>query len=227
MKQKISAKKHEKGQGLVEYTLLFVLIAIPLIAVLTPLGPQIKVVMTNIMTSYTGGATVEDGVLIIPNISPSLTPISTSPASPTPAPVWTTCANENGNCSFSGTAQVRYGANDTWITQTHTNGVSCTNAVFTDPLPGVYKSCQVYLVSSPPTTTPVPTSTPSPSPTPLPTWTTCASENGYCNFSGTAPVRYGANGAWVTQNHTDGVSCTNAVFGDPVYGTAKTCQVYK
>lgn len=81
------SRKSEKGQGLVEYTLLFVLIAIPLIAVLTPLGPQIKTVFTEIMAETTGGITVEDGVVNIPGLSPSLTPNPTT--SPTPIVTFT------------------------------------------------------------------------------------------------------------------------------------------
>jgi hypothetical protein len=55
-------------------------------------------------------------------------------------------------------------------------------------------------------------------------WTFCASENGYCNFYGTQLVRYGANGSYVYRTVTGGTSCSNAVFGDPIFGTAKQCS---
>lgn len=59
-------------------------------------------------------------------------------------------------------------------------------------------------------------------------WIWCANEwdsggNGYCNFSGTKTIRYGANGSWATGIHTDGVTCSNGVFGDPLRGTPKAC----
>lgn len=56
---------------------------------------------------------------------------------------WTFAAAEDGNVSFTGTKEVRYGANGTYVTQTFTNGTPCTNAVFGDPLPGVQKSCEI------------------------------------------------------------------------------------
>ena len=136
MNRKFSTKKNEKGQGLVEYALLSVFVGIVLISVLTAFGPEVKAVATNLTGSVSGGFIVQDGELIIPGMSASSTP------SATPVPTWTTCANENGFCSFSGTALVRYGANGVWATQTYTNGVACTNAVFGDPISGVVKTCQ-------------------------------------------------------------------------------------
>jgi parallel beta-helix repeat protein len=56
-------------------------------------------------------------------------------------------------------------------------------------------------------------------------WTFCAAENQFCAFSGTKQVRYGANNTFVIQTLTDGTPCTNAVFGDPIFGTAKHCDV--
>ncbi len=55
---------------------------------------------------------------------------------------WTFCGNEWTQCNFSGSKEVRYGKNSSWFTGTYTNGVECTNAVFGDPVPGVYKECQ-------------------------------------------------------------------------------------
>jgi hypothetical protein len=58
------------------------------------------------------------------------------------------CANEGGVCSFSGTQQVRYGANAKYVTKTFTNGTACTNGIFGDPIPGTFKTCAV-LTSTP------------------------------------------------------------------------------
>jgi Flp pilus assembly pilin Flp len=279
MNQKNLTKKSERGQGLTEYTLLAVLIAIPLIGVLTLFGPEIKVIVTDLMYAVSGGYTVENGVLIhgptsttnpsapsatyapthtsVPaatlmptftsaptitltrtatttltatsthtatltrtatsTLTNTSTPTTTLTPTATPNGAWITCANENGFCSFSGTAQVQYGANGVWVTQTHTDGVSCTNAVFGDPISGVVKTCQYYQIT---------VATPTPTLTPVPQWIDCATQNGYCSFTGTYAVRFGRGGTWVTQIHTDGVACTTAIFGNPTWGTKK-CQIYK
>ena len=74
--------------------------------------------------------------------------------------------------------------------------------------------------------TSVATSTPTPTPTPTPVTTNfCANENGFCSFSGTQQVRYGANGQYFTKTFTNGTDCTNAIFGDPIVGVVKTCAV--
>ena len=55
-------------------------------------------------------------------------------------------------------------------------------------------------------------------------WTFCANENATCSFTGTKLVRYGAPGFYNYGIYTSSVACTNAVFGDPIVGTAKTCD---
>ena len=55
---------------------------------------------------------------------------------------YTQCAEEGGFCSFSGTANVIYGANSCYTSpRTFSNGTACSNDVFGDPLPGVRKYC--------------------------------------------------------------------------------------
>jgi murein DD-endopeptidase MepM/ murein hydrolase activator NlpD len=52
------------------------------------------------------------------------------------------CAEEGGFCSFSGTADVIYGANSCYTSpRSFSNGIACNNDVFGDPLPGVHKYC--------------------------------------------------------------------------------------
>ena len=59
-----------------------------------------------------------------------------------PAPLNATfCAAENGLCSFSGARTVVYGTATTYKTQVISGGTACTNAVFTDPAPGIVKNC--------------------------------------------------------------------------------------
>ena len=55
-------------------------------------------------------------------------------------------------------------------------------------------------------------------------WTYCASEGGFCAFSGTREVRYGANGSYFYRVLSDGTPCTNSVFGDPAPGLPKQCH---
>ena len=56
-------------------------------------------------------------------------------------------------------------------------------------------------------------------------WTFCASEGGFCAFSGTMNVRYGANGSYYYKSLSGGTACTNAVFGDPAVNTPKQCSI--
>ncbi|PVV11059.1 MAG: hypothetical protein B6D77_07335 [gamma proteobacterium symbiont of Ctena orbiculata] len=54
----------------------------------------------------------------------------------------------------------------------------------------------------------------------------CASENGVCDLPEdiSATVWYGAASSWFFRTDvTDSIDCSNAVFGDPLYGTAKSC----
>jgi hypothetical protein len=117
------------------------------------------------------------------------------------------CAEENQTCTFFGRGTVYYGAGNTWIVQEHTNGVNCSNTVFGDPAKDRVKACFVVLDSG------------------LPRGVKCANENQRCQFNGPASVHYGAGAAWITQGHTGGVDCSNAVFGDPAKDRPKMCYV--
>ena len=64
---------------------------------------------------------------------------ATSPAAET----WSTCAAEDGICTFSGTRDVRFGAGSSFVTRTFTGTVACSNSIFGDPAYGVVKSCSV------------------------------------------------------------------------------------
>ncbi|MBC7513361.1 MAG: hypothetical protein H7234_02860 [Herminiimonas sp.] len=65
--------------------------------------------------------------------------------------------------------------------------------------------------------------TPTPAPAPTPAWVKCASEHGTCVFTGTRRVRYGANNIFAYKTATGSIGCNNYVFGDPLYGTFKSC----
>jgi hypothetical protein len=127
---------------------------------------------------------------------------------PPAANTWTSCAAENGTCSFAGVMTVAYGANGAYNYATLPGGASCTNATFGDPASGSVKSC--YVTAPPPSFT---------------TWTSCAAENATCSFSGTHEVAYGADGQYFYGSFSGGTACGNSVFGDPDSGVAKTCYV--
>jgi len=124
---------------------------------------------------------------------------------------WVKCADQYGTCNFSGTHTVRYGTGTSWLAKGVTGSIVCSNATFGDPAYGLAKECDVDLESAPAPVTQ--------------NWVKCASEYENCGFSGTYTVRYGTGSSWSTKTLTDGVTCSNAVFGDPAYGYAKECDI--
>ena len=54
---------------------------------------------------------------------------------------WTFCASEGGVCVFTGTQEVRYGANGCTSTGPCPDGTACTNSVFGDPVVWRGKQC--------------------------------------------------------------------------------------
>ncbi|AJQ96587.1 BNR repeat-containing protein [Gynuella sunshinyii] len=120
---------------------------------------------------------------------------------------WSLCANEGQQCEFSGTREVRYGYDGTYNSGTFTNATECNNSVFGDPIRGVEKTCEIQLNQDE---------------SALP-WIYCAGENQTCQFQGIRTVRYGANGHYFYGQHSDGISCSNSAFGDPVSGEWKSC----
>jgi hypothetical protein len=90
-----------------------------------------------------------------PAPKPTKTPTSKVAATQTASSGgWTFCANENEQCNFGGSKQVRYGANDIYIYGTFTDGVLCFSPAFgSDPISGVVKHCE-YLDTSTPAPTP-------------------------------------------------------------------------
>jgi hypothetical protein len=64
---------------------------------------------------------------------------------------WVFCANEGSFCSFSGTQEVRYGADTRWTEpRQFTDGVDCSNAAFGDPAVNTKKTCERRAVQAPP-----------------------------------------------------------------------------
>jgi hypothetical protein len=120
--------------------------------------------------------------------------------------VWTQCATEGGTCNFSGLRLVRYGAKDKFVSDEVFNGTACTSAVFGDPIRGQPKRCEY-------------------GPEIEITWTKCANEGQPCEFQGKRQVRYGANGKFAVRELSGGTTCGNQVFGDPLPGSRKRCEL--
>jgi len=163
-----------------------------------------------------GGATQDDAYVYLTGVAPgSYTFTATglgNPAPPTPVGTdlptgYTRCAAEAGQCTFSGTRMVAYGAG-TYTYKTATDTTACTNTAFNgDPAVNLVKSCYVAPLGGPSG------------------YTQCAAENGTCGFTDSRRVAYGANGAFNHRILAGGTACTNAVFGDPLDGTAKACYL--
>jgi spore coat protein U-like protein len=136
---------------------------------------------------------------------------TTAPTTST-ATSWTACANEGATCSFSGTREVRFGANGVYTSKIITGSTPCTTAVFGDPIYGVAKTCSYS------------SSTVTTAPTTTPTFTMCATEGGTCSFSGKREVRYGTSTIYTSKVLTGPVACNNTTFGDPAHGQVKSCS---
>lgn len=131
---------------------------------------------------------------------------------PAAAPAgFTACAAEAGTCSFSGTQEVAYGADGAFRFQVATGSIACTNAAFgTDPLYNTAKNCYVPTTGAPPGN-----------------WSQCATENNSCAVTGTRPLAFGADGAYVLGSSNGTTACNAGTFGsDPVYGVAKACYTW-
>jgi uncharacterized repeat protein (TIGR02543 family) len=101
-------------------------------------------VMPGLSTLFWNGALRFTAGTATPPAPPS--PVDTPPAG------YTLCAKEGQRCSFSGTADVVYGARSTWTKpRSFSSSTACTNAVFGDPLRGVVKSCYMKPVVTAPT----------------------------------------------------------------------------
>jgi hypothetical protein len=148
---------------------------------------------------------------------------------PTIPPGDTLCATENGNCGFSGTNTVGYGANGHYIFRSFTNGTACNNLTllfsfsgpfliqqWPDPAPGVVKSCFIPAQPS--------------------GFRQICYENESCNggsiskVSGNFIIAYGANGNFVFKNislsPTTAFECYNGTFlQDPAPNIVKSCLV--
>jgi Flp pilus assembly pilin Flp len=195
--------KASSGQGLVEYGLILILVALASIVVLSVLGPSIGVTFNNAADDASNPE--------IRAIQQRQTAIALGTETFEPAP---TTAYTVGPPTSTFTA-VPPGS-----TLTNTPVVPGATNTFTAVPPTATNTATATYT---PTATNTPTNTPIVT-SPTPDWILCATEGGTCSFSGTMEVRYGEAGSYFYLILTNGTPCTNAVFGDPVVGTLKHCH---
>lgn len=135
-----------------------------------------------------------------------------SPSSGGPAG-FSYCASDGGTCNAGGPASIAYGANASFYYLTAPTGIlSCGVKTFGDPDVGAAKTCYYSLLPTGPAGGPA-------------GFSLCSNEGGYCAFSGSQLVAFGAGTAFAFQNLSDGTSCSTGVFGDPNRGVYKACYV--
>ena len=126
--------------------------------------------------------------------------------------------------------QTDAGANDIWVANTLNRIYFGTSAT------GGCGNTGAYSLGASPAGSNI--STVSDSSAPLPSdAVSCAPENGNCSFSGVQEVWFGAGvttgsgkkqvtvNFWKVAAASNGVACTNGVFGDPINGIPKNCYV--
>lgn len=126
---------------------------------------------------------------------------------------WQFCASQDEICRFEGQATVRYGADGKYAYKVARNRIICDHLEFGDPAFGRPKRCEFS-----------PGVVPLPADTAQGGWVPCASEGETCSFPGPARVRYGTDNRYVYRNATNAIRCSVTLFGDPAYGSHKTCD---
>ena len=112
---------------------------------------------------------------------------------------YTKCSDENGTCTFPGTAYVMYGCQKTdWMVgQNATDSIACNSTSFgSDPLPGIVKAC--YVGSGSLATTPTTPTTP----------TTALSVQVFANGKSAETVAYNGTARITWSTSLNATACT-------------------
>jgi len=119
------------------------------------------------------------------------------------------CVSEGRLCTFSGHANVAFGADGKFNYEYGITGpISCSDPVFGDPDSGVVKGCYIKPDIGPSG------------------YTFCVPEGQTCAINGTADIAFGADGKFHYKiGVTGNIPCTDAEFGDPDVGVEKACYV--
>jgi hypothetical protein len=155
------------------------------------------------------GSTASGGTMSVDYVAAYQTTGSVGTAYQALPGTWSQCAGEGGTCAVGGGSVIAFGAGGNFNYVSAGGSTACTDAVFGDPDVGVAKSC--YAQAAPAASN---------------VWTQCAAENGTCSYGGVMTIAYGANGSYTYATlGGGGTACSNSVFGDPAFGTAKACYV--
>ena len=176
-----------------------------------------RIPLRGIASRFNGATDMADRLASIVRRALALTLLTLPLLTPSAAQAqWQPCAGQDDICRVNGEALVRYGVPGRYAFRVIRNRVLCDVQEFGgDPAVGVVKQCDVsYDLSQ----------RDDPGAVSGDGWTHCASEGGLCRFNGRARVRYGAENRYVYRNAIDNVRCSVDVFGDPAFGTHKTCD---
>ena len=139
---------------------------------------------------------------------------------------WSFCAAEGEICRFKGSAEVRFGQGDKFVTRTAYGSVRCDVTDFGDPIYGVTKFCEVRRSGGQPHENSTQGSWDGwGSGGSNSGWRYCAPEGGVCRVQGSGQVRFGDGRSYRTRAVRGDVQCGVATFGDPAYGIQKHCEV--
>lgn len=129
---------------------------------------------------------------------------------------WITCAQkEEEECTFYGHRLLRFGSEGNYIYKVGANKVKCEasyfkpDTIFNDKTTAKH-TCSFFKHEI--------------------LWKQCAKEGNRCEFEGTKFFRYGGgtddNGdGYIFRTQSDGVLCSNSVFGDPKKRVDKSCYI--
>lgn len=186
----------------------------------TSAGPDVKKSLTSegSVTTQAPAASAPKTTASTPGSGsagqPAAPPTTTKPAMPSVVEAlsdqWSQCALLNGSCSVSLPSVVALGANGYFNYGTFDNATTCSFSVFGNPNASGQNAC--YSEPTPTASSDV--------------WTECAAENGTCGYAGVMTIAFGANGDYdYATLGGGGTACSDSVFGDPDYNTAKACYL--
>lgn len=128
---------------------------------------------------------------------------------------WEDCAQEGEVCRFRGPRVVRFGAEGAYNFRREVGQIDCSVEEFGDPVYGVRKTCQIRGE----------TDRPGQGARNANRWAFCAEEGSSCTPSMPTLIRYGVPGNHHYRHVTGTIRCDARLFGDPIQGVKKTCDI--
>jgi hypothetical protein len=138
---------------------------------------------------------------------------------------WVFCAPEGETCHLRGSAEVRFGTDRHFNTRRAFGSVRCDVEAFGDPIYGQTKHCEVPASAALSGSAPQDAWAGSGNYGDSGRWRYCAGEGQVCHVQGRAEIRFGDGQRFATRSVRGDVLCNTALFGDPVRGVVKHCEV--